>query len=58
VITKGKWGLSEETQAALKEKYMAEIASKNKSSLNAIIAKYGSQSPEVIKASQELAAKT
>ena len=58
MITKGKWGLSEETQAALKEKYMAEIASKNKSSLNAIIAKYGAQSPEVVKASQELAAKT
>jgi hypothetical protein len=37
---------------------MAEIASKNKSSLNAIIAKYGTQSPEVVKASQELAAKT
>ena len=33
--------LSEEAQAALKEKYIAEIASKNKSSLESIIAKYG-----------------
>ena len=57
-ITKGKWGLSEESQAALKEKYMADIASKNKSSLDAIIAKYGTQSPETLKASQELMAKT
>ena len=56
-ITKGKWGLSEESQAALKEKYMAEVASKNKSSLDAIIAKYGSQSPQAVKASQELLAK-
>ena len=56
-ITKGKWGLSEESQAALKEKYMTEVASKNKSSLDAIIAKYGSQSPQAVKASQELLAK-
>jgi len=41
MITKGKWGMSEEAQAALKEKYMADIASKNKSSLDAVIAKYG-----------------
>lgn len=58
VVTKGKWGMSEEAQAALKEKYVAEIASKNKSSLDAIIAKYGQNSTQALKASQELAAKT
>jgi hypothetical protein len=41
MVTKGKWGMSEETQTALKEKYVADIASKNKSSLDAVIAKYG-----------------
>ena len=58
VITKGKWGMSEEAQAALKEKYIAEIASKNKSSLESIIAKYGQNSTQALKASQELIAKT
>lgn len=58
MITKGKWGMSEEAQTALKEKYMADIASKNKSSLDAIIAKYGQNSTQALKASQELAAKT
>ena len=57
-ITKGKWGMSEEAQIALKEKYMADIASKNKSSLDAVIAKYGQNSTQALKASQELAAKT
>ena len=58
MVTKGKWGMSEEAQTALKEKYMADIASKNKSSLDAVIAKYGQNSTQALKASQELAAKT
>ena len=58
MVTKGKWGMSEESQTALKEKYMADIASKNKSSLDAVIAKYGQNSTQALKASQELAAKT
>lgn len=57
-ITKGKWGISEEAQTALKEKYMAEIAAKNKTSLDAIIAKYGAQSTQTLKASKELLAQS
>lgn len=57
-ITKGKWGMSEESQAALKAKYMEEIASKNKTSLDNIIKKYGKDSPQTIKVSQELFAQT
>jgi hypothetical protein len=51
MVTKGKWGMSEEAQTALKEKYMADIASKNKSSLDAVIAKYGQNSTQALKAS-------
>ena len=58
MVTKGKWGMSEEAQAALKEKYMTDIASKNKSSLDAIISKYGQNSVQALKGSQELAART
>lgn len=58
MVTKGKWGMSEEAQTALKERYMSDIASKNKSSLDAVIAKYGQNSTQALKASQELAAKT
>lgn len=58
MVTKGKWGMSEEAQTALKERYMVDIASKNKSSLDAVIAKYGQNSTQALKASQELAAKT
>lgn len=56
VITKGKWGLSEETQLALKNKYISELESKNLNSLQKIIAKYGEGSNEAIKASRELLA--
>ena len=57
MITKGKWGMSEEAQTALKEKYITEIASKNKSSLDAIISKYGQNSVQALKGSKELTAR-
>lgn len=57
VITKGKWGVSEESQLTLKNKYIQELESKNVNSLEKIIAKYGKDSVETRKASAELLAK-
>lgn len=57
-ITKGKWGISEESQTALKNKYINEIVTKNKNSLDNIVAKYGKESPQAMRASQELFAQS
>lgn len=54
LISKGKWGVSEKTQQALKNKYTEEILAKNKNSLNKIIEKFGAGSAEAQRASMEL----